>query len=653
MPTYNEKIYFTVRDPASGNPLTSATVQLKRGASTISMSHKGNGLYESLSVPRGYWAVWINGVDSGQSHDVGGGKLEDIGHESGRVARSTSDGWEYIDIDLSAYIRRDGTTPTTAVIPFANGISATTGAFSGVVTASPRFDADGANGANRGLRILTNGAQRWLLRANTDTESGSNAGSNFALTAYDDAGNTIDSPLTIARVAGGAMTLNRPAVISGNLALQSNLLINNPADTFTYTIVGGAITANRQLDIPVITATDTLAVLGLPQTFGAAQTARAWALTNQSNSPATAYTWTLTNGNQADVNLASSTGAVTITTASPTAGAFSRLSVLGHATLARNLTLTQSGVTFVMAGKTSGASILLDSIGALERVCYQLNWITATLCFVQRVNALSGGMQLSGHNQFSSPWSFGNGADWNASTIGQRFDSSGTYQVWAKGNVLVEQSVSQAFTLYRATSANTSEVCLNFDLQDSAGNQESYGAICGKIISSTNGSEKGALELEYKSGAFLTLGATLSEDGFKPVKRNVALTISSILSGLNVSGSTSGTVNNVIQEDGMFGYSSLLGGELSVAGLTAGGSNVSITSGDTLLVFTAPKLIQFPRYHLGSTSFTIGGTKLEFEIAVTGSSSPFTYTVRSLSTFTAFANSGIVSSRSLLIGMVL
>ncbi len=33
--------------------------------------------------------------------------------------------------------------------------------------------------------------------------------------------------------------------------------------------------------------------------------------------------------------------------------------------------------------------------------------------------------------------------------------------------MLVEQSVSQAFTLYRATSANTSEVCLNFDLQDS------------------------------------------------------------------------------------------------------------------------------------------------------------------------------------------
>ena len=74
------------------------------------------------------------------------------------------------------------------------------------------------------------------------------------------------------------MSLSTSALTLGvDLRLQSNLLINNPADTFTYTIVGGAITANRQLNIPVITATDTLAVLGLPQTFGAAQTAPAWA----------------------------------------------------------------------------------------------------------------------------------------------------------------------------------------------------------------------------------------------------------------------------------------------------------------------------------------------------------------------------------------
>ena len=53
---------------------------------------------------------------------------------------------------------------------------------------------------------------------------------------------------------------------------SSILAIRNPADTFSYTIVAAAITAARNLTIPLITANDTLAVLGLAQTFTAAQT---------------------------------------------------------------------------------------------------------------------------------------------------------------------------------------------------------------------------------------------------------------------------------------------------------------------------------------------------------------------------------------------
>lgn len=50
---------------------------------------------------------------------------------------------------------------------------------------------------------------------------------------------------------------------------DTTLLFRNPADTFSYTIKAGAIGAARQLNLPVITATDTLAVLGLAQTFTA------------------------------------------------------------------------------------------------------------------------------------------------------------------------------------------------------------------------------------------------------------------------------------------------------------------------------------------------------------------------------------------------
>lgn len=48
---------------------------------------------------------------------------------------------------------------------------------------------------------------------------------------------------------------------------DNRLRIWNPADTFRYTIIAQAIAANRQLNLPLTTGTDTLASLGLGQTF--------------------------------------------------------------------------------------------------------------------------------------------------------------------------------------------------------------------------------------------------------------------------------------------------------------------------------------------------------------------------------------------------
>ena len=71
-----------------------------------------------------------------------------------------------------------------------------------------------------------------------------------------------------------------------NSVLHSSswLLVRNPANTFTYTITGAAIAANRQLNLPLITGTDTLASLWLSQTFTGANTFNnanvlAWAAT--------------------------------------------------------------------------------------------------------------------------------------------------------------------------------------------------------------------------------------------------------------------------------------------------------------------------------------------------------------------------------------
>ena len=52
----------------------------------------------------------------------------------------------------------------------------------------------------------------------------------------------------------------------------SGLQLRNPADTFVYDIVPAAITANRTLNLPLITGTDTLEALGLAQTITAIKT---------------------------------------------------------------------------------------------------------------------------------------------------------------------------------------------------------------------------------------------------------------------------------------------------------------------------------------------------------------------------------------------
>ena len=63
-----------------------------------------------------------------------------------------------------------------------------------------------------------------------------------------------------------------PSSKAQNTFRDNGLRINNPANTFRYVVTGGAIAAERVLNVPVITGSDTLAVLGLAQTFTAAQT---------------------------------------------------------------------------------------------------------------------------------------------------------------------------------------------------------------------------------------------------------------------------------------------------------------------------------------------------------------------------------------------
>ncbi len=97
---------------------------------------------------------------------------------------------------------------------------------------SPEHRINGAAGNARQLTYYTNGSIRWNFQCTSAAESGANAGSPFALSAYTDAGAYIDDPFNIARAAGGTFSIFRPVLISSNnLTVGANLIVSGATDS--------------------------------------------------------------------------------------------------------------------------------------------------------------------------------------------------------------------------------------------------------------------------------------------------------------------------------------------------------------------------------------------------------------------------------------
>lgn len=105
-------------------------------------------------------------------------------------------------------------------------------------TSAPSLNVNGAV-SYRVLRFRTAGSTRWDIAANGVAEGGANAGTNFGLSAYDDAGALIDSPITIARAAAGLITLVRPLTTSGNITM-TGAASKISAVSFAPTVTSGS-----------------------------------------------------------------------------------------------------------------------------------------------------------------------------------------------------------------------------------------------------------------------------------------------------------------------------------------------------------------------------------------------------------------------------
>jgi len=65
----------------------------------------------------------------------------------------------------------------------------------------------------RGMKLQTSGSNRWLIAANNTAESGSNAGSDFVIYGYNDAGGFLNESLRITR-STGALTVGGTLIVS-------------------------------------------------------------------------------------------------------------------------------------------------------------------------------------------------------------------------------------------------------------------------------------------------------------------------------------------------------------------------------------------------------------------------------------------------------
>jgi hypothetical protein len=98
---------------------------------------------------------------------------------------------------------------------------------------NPTIILNGVSGSQRALYLTTSGSERWRIGGSTTAESGSNAGTDFFISRYSDAGSGLSTPLSISRSTGettlAALTVNGAMTTNGPLRLGQYTLSTRPS----------------------------------------------------------------------------------------------------------------------------------------------------------------------------------------------------------------------------------------------------------------------------------------------------------------------------------------------------------------------------------------------------------------------------------------
>lgn len=222
------------------------------GGSISTTGDASNGAYPGGSITTAGGVTSLGGnINTSGSGAVAGGSI----NTSGGGSIVTNGGGGSIDttgngsIGLGIAANRITLVGTTA----SNGKTATFPNVTGTVAVA----ATSATATEALFATATAGAPAYRAIATADIAT--------ALTTPGAIGGTTASTGAFTTISGTSTLTLGVAGPTGGVA--GTVVLKNATNAFTTTIVPSVVTANRQLNLPLITATDTVAVLGLTQTF--------------------------------------------------------------------------------------------------------------------------------------------------------------------------------------------------------------------------------------------------------------------------------------------------------------------------------------------------------------------------------------------------
>ena len=180
--------------------------------------------------------------------DFGGHNSSSLVNGKGSIRAVAAQTWTTIanGTNLEFYTTATGSTTSARRLL----ITGTSMSIEVPTSVDTRVSIDQAAGVAKQLRFLTSSSLRWAIQSNATAETGSNAGSDFRIEAFSDAGASLFNALAISRASGNA-TFNN-LVNCPQLAITTS----NPPASATSTGSAGQIRWDSNY-IYVCTATDT------------------------------------------------------------------------------------------------------------------------------------------------------------------------------------------------------------------------------------------------------------------------------------------------------------------------------------------------------------------------------------------------------------